>query len=315
MADQQQDIKKKGNYEQWTEEESKLLLELMVDAVAQGWRDNSGILGKQVVEERILPILNKKLGIQKTYKNYQSRLKWFKNKWSSYSTLIRFSSGFGYDLTTKKFTACDEVWEEYFKAHPKDTELRYGTFEDYEDLEIAIGNGVAVGKNSIGLGSATDARTLGASEGIEVSIEDLEYDVDSNAFIRPNYNDTSFHSTSPLQSPEFLEVPMQGTTQKKRNRTDYEGSSSSSKNTPQGGVIEKLDKISTSFEGIYSLLEKREKERQYTIWDAIKEIPNLEEDTRFKAVELLDTKGKKDVFLKMSPEERSSWIFHKIGQL
>ncbi|KAM7518807.1 hypothetical protein LguiB_017769 [Lonicera macranthoides] len=205
MADQQQDIKKKGNYEQWTEEESKLLLELMVDAAAQGWRDNSGILGKQVVEERILPILNKKLGIQKTYKNYQSRLKWFKNKWSSYSILMRFSSGFGYDLTTKKFTACDKVWEEYFKAHPKDTELRYGTFEYYEDLEIAIGNGVAVGKNSIGLGSATDARTLGASEGKEVSIEDLEYDVDSNAFIRPNYNDTSFHSTSPLQSPEFLE--------------------------------------------------------------------------------------------------------------
>ncbi|KAM7486286.1 hypothetical protein LguiA_002295 [Lonicera macranthoides] len=237
MADQQQDIKKKGNYEQWTEEESKLLLELMVDAAARGWRDNSGILGKQVIEERILPILNKKLGIQKTYKNYQSRLKWFKNKWSSYSTLMRFSSGFGYDLTTKKFTACDEVWEEYFKAHPKDMELRYGTFEDYEDLEIAIGNGVAVGKNSIGSGSATDARTLGASEGIEVSIEDMD------------------------------------------------------------------------------LLEKREKERQYTIWDAIKEIPNLEEDTRFKDVELLDTKGKKDVFLKMSPEERSSWIFHKIGQL
>ncbi|KAM7481729.1 hypothetical protein LguiB_006312 [Lonicera macranthoides] len=157
----------------------------MVDAAARGWRDNSDILGKQVVEERILPIL----------------------------------------------------WEEYFKAHPKDTELKYGTFEDYEDLEIAIGNGVAVGKNSIGLGNATNARTLGASE---------------------------------------------------------------------GGVIEKLDKISTSFEKIYSLLEKRERERQYTIWDAIKEIPNLEEDTRFKVIELLDAKGKKDVFLKMSSEERSS---------
>ncbi|KAM7466689.1 hypothetical protein LguiB_014251 [Lonicera macranthoides] len=156
MADQKQDIKKKGNYEQWTEEESKLLLEIMVNAAARGWRDNP------------------------------------RNFW-------RFPC----------------------KEQPK----------------------------------------------------------------------------------------------KKINRTDYEGSFSSSKNTPQGGVIEKLDKISTSFEGIYNLLEKREKERQYTIWDAIKEIPNLEEDTRFKAVELLDTKGKKDVFLKMSPEKRSSWIFHKIGQL
>ena len=57
MADQQQDLKRRGNYEQWTEEESKVLLELMVDVAARGWRDNSGILGKQVVEERILPIL------------------------------------------------------------------------------------------------------------------------------------------------------------------------------------------------------------------------------------------------------------------
>jgi hypothetical protein len=123
-------------------------------------------------------------------------------------------------------------------------------------LEIAVGNGVAVGKNSIGLGSVTDARTLGVGEGRDVRIEDLDYDVDCDAFVRPNQNDTSFHSTSPLQFQEFLEVPMQGATQKKRNRTEYEGSSSSSGNTPQGGVIEKLDKISTSFEGIYSLLRK-----------------------------------------------------------
>ena len=122
MVDQQQDVKKKGNYEQWTEEEGKLLLELMVDAASRGWRDNSGILGKQTVEERILPVLNSKLGIQKTYKNYQSRLKWFKNRWNSYSALMRFSgSNFGYDSTTKKFTSCDEVWEEYFKVSFRNT--------------------------------------------------------------------------------------------------------------------------------------------------------------------------------------------------
>ncbi|KAM7507618.1 hypothetical protein LguiA_018071 [Lonicera macranthoides] len=96
--------------------------------------------------------------------------------------------------------------------------LKYGTFEDYEYLEIAIGNGAVVGKNSIRLGSVTDARTLGASECLDVSIEDLKYDVDSDAFIRPNHNDISFHSISPVQSPKFLEVPMQGTTEKKKKK-------------------------------------------------------------------------------------------------
>ncbi|KAM5571281.1 hypothetical protein ABKV19_011738 [Rosa sericea] len=199
----------------------------MVDAATRGWRDNSGIFSKQTVEERILPVLNSKLGCHKTYNNYQSRLKWFKNRWASYSTLMRFSSGFGFDSTTKRFTASDEVWEDYLKAHPNDTNLRYGIFQDYEDLEIAIGNGVAVGKNSMGLGGATDARTLGVEEDRDIRIEDFDYDVDSDVFVRPNQNDRSFRSTSPLGSPEILEIPKQGRTQTKRNRTEYEG------NTPQ----------------------------------------------------------------------------------
>ncbi|KAK1381427.1 hypothetical protein POM88_028171 [Heracleum sosnowskyi] len=49
-------------------------------------------------------------------------------------------------------------------AHPKDGYMRYEAFDDYEDLKIDVGNGVAVGKNSIGLGSSTEARTLEAGE-------------------------------------------------------------------------------------------------------------------------------------------------------
>ena len=116
MGDTQQDVKKKGTYEQWTKEESNALLELMVDGATRGWRDNSGIFTKQTVEERILPALNNKLGCHKTYNNYQSRLKWFKKCWTSYNTLFRFSSGFGFDSHTKKFTAPDEVWEDYIKV-------------------------------------------------------------------------------------------------------------------------------------------------------------------------------------------------------
>ncbi|XP_024190318.1 uncharacterized protein At2g29880 [Rosa chinensis] len=288
----------------------------MVDAATRGWRDNSGIFSKQTVEERILPVLNSKLGCHKTYNNYQSRLKWFKNRWDSYSALMRFSFGFVFHSTTKRFTASDEVREDYLKAHPNDANLRYGIFHDYEDLEIAIANGVAVGKNSMGLGGAIDARTLGVGEDRDICIEEFDYDVDSDVFVRPNQNDRSFHSTSPLGSPEILEVPKQGRTQTKRNRTEYE------ENTPQSGIMEQLNKISTTFEGVYSLLakrervlEKREREREYTTWDAIKEIPNMEEAIRFKALELLDTQTKKDGFLKMSPEERANWIFHKMREL
>lgn len=116
MGDSQQDGKKRIGYEQWTKEESRVLLEIMVDATSRGWRDNSGIFSKQIVEERILPLLNSKLGCNKNYSNYQSRLKWLKNRWLSYSTLMRFNSGFGYDSNTKRFTAPNEVWDEYLKV-------------------------------------------------------------------------------------------------------------------------------------------------------------------------------------------------------
>lgn len=115
MADLQVGKKRVG-YDQWTQKETSALLELMVDAANRGWRDNSGILTKQIVEERILPALNSRLECNKNYNNYQSRLRWFKNRWLSYSTLLKFNSGFGYDSTSKRFTAPNEVWDEYLKV-------------------------------------------------------------------------------------------------------------------------------------------------------------------------------------------------------
>ncbi|XP_050385108.1 LOW QUALITY PROTEIN: uncharacterized protein At2g29880-like [Argentina anserina] len=322
MGDTQQDVKKKGNYEQWTKEESNALLELMVDGATRGWRDNSGIFTKQTVEEMILPALNNKLGCHKTYNNYQSRLKWFKKCWSAYNTLFRFSSGFGFDSNTKKFTASDEVWEDYIKAHPTYSHFRYGSFPDYEDLELAIGNGVAVGKNSIGLGNnVTDATTLDVGERGDISIDNFEYDVENEVFVRPTQNDPTLRSSSPLGCPEVLEVPKHRRNKNKRGRAEYEGSSSSSGNISQGGIMEQLNKLTTTFEGVYSLLEKRESllekremERGYTTWDVIMEIPNLDEDTCLMAFGLLNTKTKKDGFLKMTSTQRANWIFRKMQE-
>ncbi|XP_074351566.1 uncharacterized protein At2g29880-like [Apium graveolens] len=128
--DDVQTVKKRAGYDQWSQEESNALLEIMVDAENRGWRDNS-------VDRNGLKI-------------------------DVYTTLLKFNSGFGYDSISKRFTAPNEVWDE--QAHPKDGNLRNRVCDDYEDLQIVVGGVVVVGKNSIGLGSVTDARTLKASE-------------------------------------------------------------------------------------------------------------------------------------------------------
>ncbi|CAI9769218.1 unnamed protein product [Fraxinus pennsylvanica] len=98
---------------------------------------------------------------------YQSRLSWFKQQYHKYSELMRYNSSFGWDSITKKFTASDEVWDNYFKRH-----LRTDTFPDYEDLRIAIGNATATGRNSISLGNESDARIYGVVETKHVTIDD-----------------------------------------------------------------------------------------------------------------------------------------------
>jgi len=81
-----------------------------------------------------------------------------------------------------------------------------------------------------------------------------------------------------------------------------------------------IDSIATDFRGVRNLMEKREserqkremenkeKERKNNIWDAIKEIPNLDNSACYKALALLNTKTKNDAFFKMSPKEHAAWI-------
>ncbi|KAL5861473.1 hypothetical protein ACOSQ4_002769 [Xanthoceras sorbifolium] len=291
MGDSQQgNDKGKGRvlekYKVWTVEETNELLKLMVDAANHGWRDNNGLLSKITVERKILPALNDKLGCKKTYSQYLSRLKWFKQRYNSYSELMHHSSGFGWDPVTKKFNASDE-------SHTTHKNYCTDTTPDYEDLRIAIGNGTAVGRHSIGLGDDTDARTFGVEE--------------SNGN-EPLYQPPSLdNSTSPLPSqPMRSEVPH---ATRKRNKAEYEGKSSSYEtNNTQSDTIEKLTETIKELTHVIGSFTTRE----HSCWDVIKETPNLDNRARFKALGLLNTRAKKIKFLNMTLEERSEWLFYAL---
>ncbi|XP_051117022.1 uncharacterized protein LOC127241842 [Andrographis paniculata] len=123
-----------------------------------------------------------------------------------------------------------KVWDAYLEAHSKDACLCYGECSDYEDLAIAVGNGVVVGNNSIGLGSATDARTLGDDENRNVRIEDLSYDAENEIFVGLSENDQSYGSAPCSELPEVREVSNKKRSQPKRSRVQCEANSSSTEN-------------------------------------------------------------------------------------
>lgn len=110
-----QDVKLKGPYKMWSDHEHKMLLRLLVDAVNQGFR-HKGKFNQLTVETRILPTLKAELGSTKTYNQYKNRMKILRSKYQSLADLLRFSSGFGWDPETKRFTASDEVWSTYLKV-------------------------------------------------------------------------------------------------------------------------------------------------------------------------------------------------------
>ncbi|KAF3583709.1 hypothetical protein F2Q69_00029575 [Brassica cretica] len=90
-------------------------MRLLVDSIRRGWRDSNGSMTKTTVEAKILLVLNKQLGCNKNYKHYMNRMKSLRKEYNSYAELFRCSSGFGWDPITKRFTAPDEAWKEYFK--------------------------------------------------------------------------------------------------------------------------------------------------------------------------------------------------------
>ncbi|XP_048336959.2 uncharacterized protein At2g29880-like [Ziziphus jujuba] len=187
------DLQRKGKtaYNTWTSQESNQLLELMVDAANHRWRDNNGAFSKLTMESKILPKLNEELGCNKNYTQYQSFLKWFKTRYQTFSQLMGFNSGFGWNAATQRFIAIDEIWDNYFKKH-----LRTDTFADFEDLKIAIGDGTTIGKSSIGLGDDTDARIYRQDESTNGRIDDYVYDEINEVYV-PTQLDPSCQAPSP----------------------------------------------------------------------------------------------------------------------
>ncbi|KAK2658979.1 hypothetical protein Ddye_005512 [Dipteronia dyeriana] len=176
-------------YQQWTMDDCNLLLRLLAEAMKNGLHDANGSLSKLNVENFILPRLNSKTRFPKTYSNYLSQMKWFKNQYNKINELMRNNSGFGWDPIERKVTASDEVWEEYLKSYPTHKKLQTECSVDYDDLQLVVGVGTATGNDSMALGvDDTDASILENEENTISGMEKFPYNVTSNAFMAPQNN-------------------------------------------------------------------------------------------------------------------------------
>ncbi|VVB12296.1 unnamed protein product [Arabis nemorensis] len=227
--------------------------------------------------------------------------------------LIQFSSGFGWDPISKKFTASDHVWDDYEKVHPTRKNMRDETFEDYEDLQLIYNTGFATEKNVIGLGDDTDALTFGSEDNSPCELYTRLFGNAGNV----DGSQASGFWDSPM--PQSKEGPLGKLPPKKRAKGGKRGGSSNS--SIDGSRMETaFNEMVVISNQVVSLIQQREErqqreanlreaeKRKNNIWEAIKEVPDLEENVRFDTLNEIHRLGMKDVFVSMSIEEHMGWI-------
>ncbi|KAG5374553.1 hypothetical protein IGI04_039149 [Brassica rapa subsp. trilocularis] len=272
------DVKGKGQYHSWSRPEHKLLLRLLVDAINQGFRDASGKFNKLTVESRILTTLQKEVGSKKTYGQYKNRMKILKGRYQVFADFLRCSSGFGWDSETKKFTADDEVWKVYLQAHPNNKYLRDDSFEDFEELRTIFEQNTATGQNAVGLGDSVDAGSYQFEENEKTNDNDFVHVIDEGGGIE---HQQTCEPSSRKSIGEKL-------SHRKKARTD-------AYNSERKRWVKEAE-------------EKEAEDKANNVWDAIKEIPDLDDDLRYEAMTLVHTLGMKSGFVNMSITDRCGWI-------
>ncbi|CAG7871333.1 hypothetical protein HID58_022828 [Brassica napus] len=293
-----QDAKGKGQYHSWSGPENRLLLRSLVDAINNGFRDASGKFNKLTFETRVLSVLRQQLGSKKTYGHYKNRMKILKTRYHNLTDFLRCNSGFGWDPETNKFTADDEVWKVYLKANPNNKYLRDDSFEDFEELQMIFGQNTARGQNAVGLGDDVNP--------FNSQIEDSERANDISFVEMMNSGEDIIHQQgyenvvfSSLEKSTGEKLPL-----RKKARTD----------SYLDKACEEVTEISSQIFGMIQKRwekedeEKEAKDKANNVWDAINEIPDLDDDLRYEAMTLVHSLGMKSGFVKMSVADRRGWI-------
>lgn len=167
-------------------------------------------------------------------------------------------------------------------------------------------SGTATGKTSYGVGTETDAPIYGVEDKRKSALEDLSWNYDSGTFTPSSYEtSTTEHN---LVGDQNLEDHLEKTPQPKRSRTEIsQGGNSPSIVPSKDQLLERLcvdvHNMSNNFDVIRVVMEK-----SGSLWDAMKEVPGLQNQTRFKAMNLIAEREIKDMFIAMSPKERYEWI-------
>lgn len=105
--------REKRDYLPWAPKEDKVLLDLLVEQVHKG-RKQDNLFTREAWDE-VVPKFNTVARANKTKSNMTNRMKTWRKTYRAISEMIE--SGFVWDESNKMITASDAVWEAYIKVN------------------------------------------------------------------------------------------------------------------------------------------------------------------------------------------------------
>ncbi|XP_068663048.1 uncharacterized protein At2g29880-like [Aristolochia californica] len=285
----------KRSYDTWTSDEDCKMLDLLIEQVNMGNKLPNGVWKHEVFNDCV-SMFNMDAMNQKTVEQLKNHVRTWKRTYMVVSTYLN-TSDFGWDPTTQKVTASKTVWQDYIKMHREADKYRREGCSLYEKLAIVVGNTMVTGKASH-ISVELDDNLSSFVEGTMID------DIDEDDAIKE------------IPTPNIIESPSDAPPKSKAPSNDEDKTSSTWRRKRSEPLVENANRIVEAINNMSSTLRDIFTPPVEPPWfEALEALPNLPIEVKYYAMELLDTKAKKDMFLKMKPEDQYKWLMAKFNAM
>ncbi|XP_068666580.1 uncharacterized protein [Aristolochia californica] len=271
----------KRSYDTWMSDEDCKMFDLLIEQVNLGNKLPNGVW-KQEVFNDCVRMFNMDITNQKTVEQLKNRVRTWKRTYMVVSICLN-TRGFGWDPTTQKVTTSKTVWQNYIKMHREADKYRREGCLLYEKLAIVVGNTIAAGK--------TSHTNVESDDNLSTFVEGTMIDdIDEDDVVKE------------IPTPNIIKSPSDAPPKSKAPSNDGDRTSSTRCRKRSKPLVENANRIVDAIDNMSSTLRDIFTPPIEPPW--FEALPNLFIEVKYYVMELLDTKAKKDMFMKMKPEDQ-----------
>ncbi|XP_042511176.1 uncharacterized protein LOC122086442 isoform X2 [Macadamia integrifolia] len=284
----------------WTPPMDRYFIELMMDQVNRGYKVGNAF--RKEAWAQILSLFNARFGLELDKESLRNRYRKLRMQYNALKTLLDHG-GFRWDETRQMVTADDNVWDDYLKGHPEARSYRTKTVPNYNDLCVIYGHPTTDGRHSC---SGPD---VDHDEKPGMEIEVWEEPISPISAGRGDPLIDTQESSS--QSDEAMDISNQ------RNKRPFALPSTMEHSRKRQRLSDQsmVDALREMAIAVTSLANKKENDSSNTlenVVNALKAIPDVDEDLFLDACDLLEDEQKAKMFLALDATIRKKWLMRKL---